>query len=116
FDRHTEFIRRSLREAGLLSLPVRRRASNDGYFAGHFDAHAAPFPTACGHHLGGTERADFDVGRKADAKELARFARSLSLLEQLVPVGQLLRLFQRPLIIAAVVSQSSRRVEGKLAG
>ena len=61
-DGRAEFVRGDLGEAGLLSLAVRRRAGDDGNLAGHLDAHAAPFPTTGGHHLGGPERANFDIG------------------------------------------------------
>src|SRR5438093_4411996 len=65
-DRDSEFITGDLRKAGLLPLAMGRGASDDGYLSGYLNAHAAPFPAARGHHLRGTESADFDVGREAD--------------------------------------------------
>ena len=70
-------------------------------------------PPAAGN---GTERADFDVGGEPDAEQFAGFARGIALLEQLVPAGQLLRLFERALVIAAVVSEAAGRIEGKFFG
>src|SRR2546429_6160654 len=71
FDGHAELVGGNLGEAGLLSLPVRRGAGDDRYLARHLDAHAAPFPSAGGHHLRRAERADFHVGAEADAEEPA---------------------------------------------
>ena len=85
-DGHAEFVGSNLGKAGFLSLAVGRRAGDDSDFPGHFDAYTAPFPAASRHHLRGTERADFDVSREADAKKLARLPGRVPLLGQLVPV------------------------------
>ena len=85
-DGHAELVASNLGKAGFLSLAVGRRAGDDSDFPGHFDAYTAPFPAASRHHLRGTERADFDVGREADAKKLAGLPGRVPLPGQLVPV------------------------------
>ena len=115
-DWDTEFISGNLGKTGLLPLAMRRGAGYDGDLAAHFDADAAPFPTARCHHFRWPERADFDVGGNANAKHPAGLARRLALLEQFVPAGNLLGLLQRALVIAAVVSEAGGRHEGKLGG
>src|ERR1044071_1585327 len=54
-----ESVGGDLGEAGFLALAVRGGAGDNGDFAGHFNADAAPFPTTGGHGFGGGQGADF---------------------------------------------------------
>ncbi len=114
FDRDADAIGDDLRERRLLPLPVRRDAGDHRHLAGDLHAHRSPFPAAGGHCLRRPHRADLDVGRDADARQLARRASGVAILHELIPVRELLRLRQRALIVAAVVGEAARGREREL--
>src|SRR6516165_2717534 len=113
-DRDTESISCDLRKARLLALPMRRRTGDHRYFAGDLDPDAAPFPSARGHDLRRTERAYLNVGGNADPEKPARFTSCASLLEELRPIGKLLSLLQRCLVVSAVIVEPGRSREREL--
>ena len=108
FDRHAKPVGRDLGEGRLLPLAVGRDAGNDGDFARHFHPHAAPFPAARRHRRRRPHAADLDVGGDADAEQPPGGTRGGTLLHQLIPVGELLRLDERLLVVAAVVGDAAR--------
>ena len=113
-DRHAEAVADELRERRLLPLAVRRHAGDHGDLRRDLHAHAAPFPAAGRHRRRRPHRADLDVGRDADARQLARGPRRRAIRDQLIPVHQLFRLGERALVVAAVVGQAARRGEREL--
>src|SRR5260370_1302570 len=94
-----------LGEARLLPVPVWRRAGDPRHFPRDLDPDATPFPSARGHGLRRTERAYLNIGRNADPEEPARLPRRVSLLEELRPLGELLRLLEPGLLFPPSVHE-----------
>src|SRR5438270_4005591 len=82
-DVNAKFICGNLSETRLLSLTMRRCAREDRDFARRLYSNGRALPTARWHRLSRTERADFNVGRNANAKDSSFVARPFLLLAQL---------------------------------
>ena len=113
-DWNRQPIGRDLGEAGLLALAVRRNARGDGHLARELNLDTAPFPAARSHDLRRAQSADLNVSGDADTEEPAGLPGPVSLSQKRLPAGQALRLFERALVVSAVVGQPCRGVERKL--
>ena len=78
-ERHAELIREHLRERRLVALAVRRRAGRRGDAAVALDRDLPVFPPAGRQRRRGTEAADLDVHRQAEADEPPVLARLVAL-------------------------------------
>ncbi len=101
-----------------MALPVAVGAGEDLDRAGRVDPHLGGFPQAHAgperaHRLARRDPAGLDIGREADAAQLAvPFGLALALGEALM-VGELERLLERRLIVAGVVVHDHRRLVRK---
>ncbi len=86
------------------------RAGEHRHLARRVDAHRAGFPepglsAERAHHLGGRDAAGLDVGREADAEELAARSGSLLVAPELLVVEHAEQLVEGRAIVAAVIGQ-----------
>src|SRR5262249_51237616 len=114
-ERDAEPLRDHLREGGLVALAVLVTAGEDFDRAGRIDADLRRFPQAHAaaegaDSLARRNPAGLDIGRQADAAQLA-VARGFALaLAEAVIVGDLQRLLERGVIVAGVVRHDHRRL------
>ena len=108
-DRHLKRFRGNLCPARFVPLALRRRTTQHRDFAVEGDSNRAVLPR--------TEAADLDVRRDTDTEWLPASFTTLSLLgAQSFVVDVLKELIERNLVLAAVVGQPGRSLEGKLFG
>ena len=117
-QRHAQPVGDQLRQRRLMPLAMAVGAGQDGDAAGRVDADGAHLiqPGAGAeraHHGRGRDAAGLDIGRDADAAQLAaRLGLGPARLEAGV-VGADQRLVQRGLVVAAVILQGDRRLVGE---
>src|SRR4030095_76380 len=100
----------------LLALTVWRCARQDCDFTGRLDSDCRTFPAACRRSRGWTDSADFNISRKTDPDDPALLAGLFLVRSHLVVICNTQGLFERALVIAAVIKQTSRSLERKLSG
>ncbi len=113
--RHAELVRDELGEGRLVALAVAVRAGQDLDVARRVELESVPTPLAdtaaqLADHLRRRQPAGLDVGREADAAQLAaRLGLGAAGLEALV-VGDLDRLVDDRRVVARIVLQADRRL------
>src|SRR5262249_5411841 len=118
-ERNAEPIGDDLRERGLVALTVRVAAGENLDRASRVDPHLGRLPQADAaaeraHCLARRDPAGLDIGREADAAQLA-VARGFALaFAEAAVVGDLQRLLERGMIVARVVGHDHRRLMRKL--
>ena len=119
-ERNAELGRDDLRERGLVALPVAVRAGEDRHAARRMHAHFARFEKARARaqRAGDVRRrepAGFDVGRVADAAQLAALRGFRLACREAGDIRHLVRFVERRVVVAGVVAERDRRLVRKRA-
>ena len=113
-DIHAQFVRRNLREGGLLTLAVMADSGQHGHFARRFDLHRRTLPSTGGRGRRRPNAANLAVGADADTHQLALLARFGLLGAQLFIIHGGQSFFEWRRVIARVIHQPGSGREWKL--
>src|SRR3954463_13603762 len=124
--RDTELIGHQLRQGRFMTLAMRQRPCRDRHFASEIDTNVGALPESSAPALAAEtdplrrrDTTNLDVRRQADAEEFAcaAVAALLLLCLELIVAGDLQRLVERRLVVAAVIWQhADAGVVGEIRG